>query len=851
LLRDEDPPPVLAVTPPVAPAPVATPGKGTDRIVERDNEVGLIGMLLGDAVAGEGRVALIEGPAGIGKTRLLAELRDRVRAAGADVLEARATTLEREYGFGVARQLFEAIGPDHPALADAPGARAVLGHAGASSAAREGLFAAFHGMHHVVGQLARDRPLLLCIDDLQWSDTESLRFVAYLARRLERLPVLLAATIRTGEPGVDDELLTEVAADPAAGVLQPQPLTPAASARLVRLRLGEHADDAFAAACHLVTAGNPLLLRQLLTALKAEGVVPDAAHAAEVEAIGPRAVARTVLLRLARLPPGTVAVARAVAVLGENPPLPAIAALAAIPESRAADAIDVLHRAEILRGEGSLGFVHPLVRDAVYGELPAARRALEHGRAARVLADLGASPEAVAAQLLRAPERGDAWTVERLREASTVARQRGAPQPARVYLERALAEPPEPALRGRLASELGRVASYLNGPAAVGPLRHALTILTDPADRGEAAFMLVRMLVFVNAAAEAVALAARTRDELSEEHQDLRDGLEAVYLVGVFFGVTPPSDMARVAPVVRGPRGTGVGARSLTAMAALVTAVATGPSDLAAELGREALEDDILLAGEPGLFSPGAVLAISLVDPEEAARRWEHVAAFAARRGSMLDGLAALLWGGLNFLYAGDLVAATGALERSHEGEVLFGSAVSREMGYTSGMLATVWVERGELDRAEAALRLTGDHEGTSDGTRFWLIGCAELALGRGRYEEAIAITDQLAASRPPDMHPVWSPWRSLRARALAGLGQVEAARALAEEELALARRYGETWGVGRCLRQLGELEGAGGVEHLREAVALLDGTSAKLERAKAHAALAAAASGDEAQRAR
>jgi DNA-binding SARP family transcriptional activator len=825
---------------PLAPPPASAPS-ATPELVERERELDRIAAAANALAAGRGGLLLLEGPAGIGKTRLLAELRERALAAGAAVLEARATTLEREYGFGVARQLFEAVGPYDPAVRDAPGARAVLGHTASGAAAGEGLFAAFHGLHHVVSQLSRDRPLLLCVDDLQWSDTESLRFAAYLARRLQRLPVLLAATVRTGEPDVDEELLAELASDPAAGVLQPQPLTPAASAQLVRTRLGAHADDAFAAACHTVTGGNPLLLGQLLSALEDEGIVPDAEHAAAVEAIGPRAVARTVLLRLARLPADTVAVARAVAILGENPTLPALAALATIPEAKAADAIAVLDRTEILRAtEQALGFVHPLVRDAVYNELPATRRGLEHGRAARVLADFGAAPEAVAAQLLRAPERGDPWTVQRLRAAADVALARGAPGPARVYLERALAEPPEAERRGPLALELGRVASYIHGPAAVTALRHALADLTDPLERAHATHALARMLMFVDGAPEAAALAEATRAALPESEQDLRDGLLAVYLVCAFFGAVDPSELRRLEPVIAGPRGQGPGSRELTAMAALTPAVVLGPSEVAADLGREALADDVLLHGEPGLFSPGATIAISLVDPDEAARSWEHVAAFSARRGSLLDALATLLWGGLNLMWKGDLVAAAESQERSHEGEVLFGSAVSADMGYTPGIWAMVWVERGDLDQAERALRITGEHGGPSDGARFWMHGAAEIALARGRWDEAIAISERLEPARPPQTNPIWAPWRSIRARALAGLGRADEARALAAEELELARHYGAAWGIGRALRQLGELEtGNAALAHLREAVALLDGTSARLERAKAHAALA------------
>ena len=97
-------------------------------------------------------------------------------------------------------------------------------------------------------------------------------------------------------------------------------------------------------------------------------------------------------------------------------------------------------------------------------------------------------------------------------------------------------------------------------------------------------------------------------------------------------------------------------------------------------------------------------------------------------------------------------------------------------------------------------------------------------------------IAGALATTRPADTHPLWSPWRSLQARAAQGEGDRETASRLAGEELALARRSGAPWLVGRSLRLLGEL--TGDEVALREAVALLEETSARLERAKAHAAL-------------
>ena len=116
--------------------------------------------------------------------------------------------------------------------------------------------------------------MLLAIDDLQWSDRPSLRFVAYLVRRLEGSPVLVAATLRSTEPGTDPALIAEIAADPLCEAVRPGPLGDDAVTELVTERLGEP-DPRFAAACREATGGNPLLLRHLLAALEQDGVAPE------------------------------------------------------------------------------------------------------------------------------------------------------------------------------------------------------------------------------------------------------------------------------------------------------------------------------------------------------------------------------------------------------------------------------------------------------------------------------------------------------------------------------------------------------------------------------------------------
>ena len=268
--------------------------------------------------------------------------------------------------------------------------------------------------------------------------------------------MLVAASVRTGDPPTDAALLAEIANDPATAHVRPGPLSEEAVGRLVARRLGAEPDRAFREACHRTTGGNPLLVRQLLNALETDAVKPDAAHADVVRAIGSRAVSSSVLLRLARLPGEAAAVARAVAVLGEGADLPAVAGVSGLDEAQVAGAMAALARAEILRPEPPPGFVHPLVRDAVYHGLPLGERELLHARAAGVLRRLGAPLDQVAGQLMLTPRRGDADVAERPAGGG-----HGGDEPRR---RRQL---------GRLPAARARGAAAARGPAAAaaGPRR--------------------------------------------------------------------------------------------------------------------------------------------------------------------------------------------------------------------------------------------------------------------------------------------------------------------------------------------------------------------------------------------
>src|SRR3954468_508031 len=365
------------------------------RLLERDEELRELDLLLDEALdRGRGRLVLIEGPPGIGKTRLLDALRGRARERGAAVVSARASELDRDFPFGVVRQLFEpVVARERAELLDGAAARAQrLFEASPSSdaAAESPAVELFHGLYWLLANLAERAPLLLTIDDIHWADAASLRFVQFLAPRLEELPVLVALASRIEEPGFDRGLIDALVTDPLARVLRPSPLGDDAVATLVASALGRTPDAAFSEACTEATGGNPFLRRELLHELAGDGVEPAAEAVPVVSQLAPPTVARAVLLRLARLGDEAAALARALAVLGDGAPLHRAAAHAALTEEHTTAAAGALAAAGIFDSEATLAFAHPILRAAVYGEIAPMERSRAHRKAADLLTSEGA-----------------------------------------------------------------------------------------------------------------------------------------------------------------------------------------------------------------------------------------------------------------------------------------------------------------------------------------------------------------------------------------------------------------------------------------------------------------------------
>ena len=352
---------------------------GAFDLLEREAELGELERLIAGAKGGAGSILLLEGPPGIGKTELLARAVELGSNAGLEVLQASGSELEQDFAFGIARQLFEQPIQELDAKtreqvldgAAALSAHLVGAHSGlpARTGAPSDLFSLLHGLYWLCANLSASRPLLIAIDDAHWADTASLKFVHYLARRLEGLPILVVLALRSTHPEAPVPLVEAVRAESPVAALELRALSQPATHRLVEESFDQAPDRVFVRACHDVSGGNPFLLTELARSLAADGVAPGAPAAADVLDVRSGTISRHVLVRLSRLGDEAQALARAIAVIGPTAETHRAAAVAGISEEAAIEAVDALDAARVLAPQRPLRFGHALLRNAVYDDL--------------------------------------------------------------------------------------------------------------------------------------------------------------------------------------------------------------------------------------------------------------------------------------------------------------------------------------------------------------------------------------------------------------------------------------------------------------------------------------------------
>src|SRR3989440_2890233 len=608
----------------------ADPSGRAEGVLERELELSTLEQAVDRACAGNGGAVVIEGQAGIGKTTLLDHAREHGANAGMRIVSAWGAELERDFPYGVVRQFFESFLFTVEAQERTTWLRGTAQMAGkmfrdqADPRARPAEeFALLHSLYWMCVNIAEERPLLMLLDDAQWADVPSLRYVEFTCRRLEKLPFVFVVATRRPDEHTPAPLLSLLAMA-SADVVRPSPLSLRAVDQLVREQVDADSDSAFVQACHDVTGGNPFFLGELLREASEEHLPGTKDGAARVRAIGPRGIARVMLLRLRRLPESARRLVAALSVVPDGLSLRELGELADLDEPVAATAAAALAGAEIVDLAPGLRFTHPVIRTTVYDDLAAPERRRIHLRAARMQADRGRPAAEVAAHLLEVEPRGDPWVTRTLREAASVAGRARDFTGAERLLLRAQREGAD-GDRADLLVELGTAEARAGNPDGLAHLEAAVQAIEDPVRSAEVSIQLATALKFsikVDRAADVLLDAIHRLDLPSSElGRRLHAELLGTRFIGPGVGERISNELASL-PLPAGAPTDRLDELLLSA-AAFDAAAGLRPTDQVIELGRRVLSD-ASADDQAGRGQPRAIAAVALTWAEDFVRVYER-----------------------------------------------------------------------------------------------------------------------------------------------------------------------------------------------------------------------------------
>ena len=811
--------------------------------IEREAELGVLARSLAAVEGGDGAMVVLEGSAGIGKTRLLSEARILAEEAGVTTFVARGGELESAVTFGLVRQLFERrlarMAPAEREDVLSGAAALAMSALEEPSVAVDGV-SVEHGLYWLVANLAEHEPVVLLVDDVHWADGASLRFLVYLARRLEGLAVLLVVATRPPQPGVAGQMIELLAREPAATVMRIEALSEDGSARLLAGCLGCDPAPAAARVSHISAGGNPFFLVEIASALAEAGIAADDGAVEHIRALVPTAVSRALLLRLGRLGEPACAVAEALSVLGARGSLTDLEVVSGRDRDAVLAALEQLSGAGLTSPGAQIVFSHPIVRHAIYGDLSAARRWRMHERAVRALSARRASPEHIAQHLLQTEPGGDPAGVAILRAVGARALSSGdAPAAARM-LARATHEPLPAAERPQLLVELGEAQGAAGDvAAAVTTLREALAAAPSVSLRVRGALALASALAAGEGTAPAVDMLheqARLLDGEAALRLDVEQTTLAVWVeqlaAAAALRMREFETFAGVTPAER------IGLANASLGVAYDPA---GSAERAVDLARRALSDGALVAEGSGAFLVAEMAAYVLAMGEDfdgSDREHVRLTRVARERGLGWLYAQASLLPFHTALARGELARAAAYGETTWEGlRVIDDTAVTqRALSFAGSYLTETLLLRGDLDAARALMRTATDAEYFERPELVWLrYGRGLLRLRDGDAPGALEDLEAYgAAARAGGYEDRGTHWRLAAARAHTALGGTDAAITLADEQLALARTWGAPAGLGRALRARAALEGRDGGEMLQDAIEILRSSQARLELAGA-----------------
>jgi len=440
------------------------------RLVGREAEIRVLAEALDRVASGLPSIVLIEGEAGIGKSRVLGEALQDARARGMQVVAGRAEELEQARPFGLLTAAFECASPSPDPLRAAIAALLAT-HGGGDRGpitvtSDPGLqFRAVDAFSDLVETLALAGPLAIGVDDLQWADPSSLLTLGAVGR-LGYVPVALIGCMRPAPRIPELDRLVGALETAGSRHLALGPLRDAAVRDLVAETVAAEPGPGLLEEIS-GAAGNPLFITELLGAIIQEGAIETAGGRAEVrKRTLPPTLRLTILRRLSFLPDATLQALQTASILGSAFSLTDLATVADRTALGLVAALTEAIRTGVLRDDGAqLRFSHDLIRDAIYQDLPGSMRQALHREAGQRLAHARAPAPQVAEHLARgaAPGDGEAitWLTRAAREAAATS-----PHAAADLMERAIkltgpADPSREQLLAEQASSLmwaGRVA---------------------------------------------------------------------------------------------------------------------------------------------------------------------------------------------------------------------------------------------------------------------------------------------------------------------------------------------------------------------------------------------------------
>jgi len=421
----------------------------------RADELKVIGALITAVAQGRGGVLVIEGPPGIGKSRLLTEVLALADKAGVRALFGEAFEYQQTVPFF---SLFMATLRADPPVGDAEALRRLGTSADVRYWVVRDLQAAIHAA-------ASRIPLAILLEDIHWADHATLLALRSLAATRPDAPVLWVLTARTGAGGpAVRETLTALEREDAR-FLRLTAMTPSAVADVVQDAVRANADASLLSLADKAH-GNPFLLTELVRGLDEEGRLDvSGGRAVATGDTLPRRLSDTMQQRLDQLSNAASQVVQVAAVLPDQFSARLLAAMLERRPAALVSALEEAVRADLLIEDGDqLRFRHDLLREATRQSLPQSlRRAMER-QSATIMLDMGAAPEEVATELARSAEVGDQAAIAALREAAqSVAN--SDPSAASDLSKRALElQPRQDPGRGPLVTEtivlLNRAARY-------------------------------------------------------------------------------------------------------------------------------------------------------------------------------------------------------------------------------------------------------------------------------------------------------------------------------------------------------------------------------------------------------